>query len=208
MMLGQTIDEFYHRREPKLGTPMLTVQHLTRLGFVHDISFELQTLGIYAIVRHIPGTLPFCACSFAPITELGSYAPEMKLLAMDNAKLETEGTMQLVSVWLTKHGDNLKGIILAGDGFSMTGTLEAVKKAGRSDLIIVAAGNSKTGMDSIMAGEALAITYQSAEGCVAIAVRAAARWFRGEVLDSVIYLPKHIITPRDVANFMPAQWLV
>jgi ABC-type sugar transport system substrate-binding protein len=75
--------------------------------------------------------------------ELATYAPGMKLLAMDTANLEAEGTMQLVSAWLTKHGSELKGVILACDGFGMTGTLEAVKKAGREDLVIVAAGNSK-----------------------------------------------------------------
>ncbi len=162
--------------------------------------------GGYAIVRHMPGSSPFFARTYAPITELREYAPDMELLVMDTANLEAEGTMQLVSAWLTKFGPELKGLVLAGDGFSMTGTLEAVKAAGRDDLVIVAAGNSKTGMDSIAAGEALAITYQSAEGDGALAVQTAARWFSGERIDPVIYLPKHVITREDVAQFMPAQW--
>jgi ABC-type sugar transport system substrate-binding protein len=166
----------------------------------------LGKTGGYAIVRHMPGSSPFFARTYAPITELVTYAPDMKLLAMDTANLEAEGTMQLVSAWLTKYGDELKGLVLAGDGFSMTGTLEAVKKSGRTDLVIVAAGNSKTGMDSIKAGEALAITYQTAEGDGAIAVHTAARWFKGETLEPVVYLPKHIITQADVAEYMPAQW--
>ncbi|NQU41087.1 MAG: substrate-binding domain-containing protein [Lentisphaerae bacterium] len=167
---------------------------------------KLGKRGGYAVVRHMPGSSPFFARTYAPITELGRYAPEMKLLAMDTANLETEKTMQLVSAWLTKYGPELKGLILAGDGFSMTGTLEAVKKSGREDLIIVAAGNSKTGMDSVKAGDALAITYQSAEGDGAIAVHSAAQWFKGESLKPVIYLPKHIITGADVDSYMPAQW--
>jgi ribose transport system substrate-binding protein len=166
----------------------------------------LNKTGGYAIVRHMPGSSPFFARTFAPITELGTYAPDMQLLAMDTANLEAEGTMQLVSAWLTKYGDELKGLVLAGDGFSMTGALEAVKKAGRGDLVIVAAGNSKTGMDSVKAGDALAITYQSAEGDGAIAVQAAAEWFEGKPLEPVRYLPKHIITQSDVDEYMPAQW--
>ena len=162
--------------------------------------------GGYAIVRHMPGSSPFFARTFAPITELREYAPEMELLAMDTANLEAEGTMQLVSAWLTKYGDRLGGLVLAGDGFVMTGTLEAVKRAGRDDLVIVAAGNSKTGMDSIAAGEALAITYQSAEGDGALAVHTAARWFAGESIDPVVYLPRHVITRDDVEEYMPAQW--
>jgi len=162
--------------------------------------------GGYAIVRHMPGSSCFFSRTYAPITELREYAPDMKLLALDTANLEAEATMQLVDAWLTKFGEELKGLVLAGDGFSMTGTLEAVHKAGRTDIVIVAAGNSKTGMDSIKAGEALAISYQSAEGDGALAVHSAARWFSGETLEPVAYLPKHIITKDDVDQFMPAQW--
>ena len=166
----------------------------------------LDRQGGYAIVRHMPGSSPFFARTYAPITELKDYAPDMKLLAMDTALLEAEGTMQLVSAWLTKFGDQLQGLILAGDGFSMTGTIEALENAGREDVVIVGAGNSKTGMDSVKAGDALAITYQSAEGDGAIAVHTAARWFKGEDIPPVNYLPKHIITAADVDEFMPAQW--
>jgi ribose transport system substrate-binding protein len=166
----------------------------------------LDKKGGYAIVRHMPGSSPFFARTYAPITELAEYAPGMKMLVMDTANLEAEGTMQLISAWLIKYGDELKGLILAGDGFSMTGALEAVKKSGRKDIVIVAAGNSKTGMDSVKAGDALAITYQSAEGDGAIAVHAAAEWFEGKQLEPVRYLPKHIITQADVDDFMPAQW--
>lgn len=162
--------------------------------------------GGYAVIRHMPGSSPFFSRTFAPVTELRDYAPDMKLLAMDTTNLEAEATMQMVGAWLAKFGPELKGLILAGDDFPMTGTLEALKKAGRGDVVIVAAGNSKTGMDSVKAGETLAITYQSAEGDGALAVHAAARWFRGETLDPVVYLPRHVITREDVDQFMPAQW--
>jgi ribose transport system substrate-binding protein len=162
--------------------------------------------GGYVIVRHMPGSSPFFARTFAPITELGEYAPDMKMLAMDTANLEAEGTMQLVSAWLKKYGNELKGVISACDGFGMTGTLEATKGAGRKDLVIVAAGNSKTGMDSVKAGDALAITYQSAEGDGALALHTAAEWFEGKQIPPVRYLPIHIITKSDVENYMPAQW--
>ncbi len=172
----------------------------------HTFADAMGKRGGYAIIRHMPGSSPYFSRTYAPITELLDYAPEMKLLAKDTANLEAEGTMQLVSAWLTKFGDDLKGLVLAGDGFSMTGALEATKKAARNDIVIVAAGNSKTGMDSVKAGDALAISYQSAEGDGALAVHSAARWFNGEQLDPVAYLPKHIITRKDVDEFMPAQW--
>ena len=46
----------------------------------------------------------------------------------------------------------------------MTGALEAVESAGRQDIEIVAAGNSRIGMDAVKSGQVAALTYQSAEG--------------------------------------------
>ncbi len=110
--------------------------------------------GGYAVVRHMPGSSPFFARTYAPITELVEYAPDMELLAMDTANLEAEAT----------------------------------------------------GMDSVKAGEALAISYQSVEGDEALAIHSAARWFNGESLEPVIHLPKQIITQKLVDEYMPAQW--
>lgn len=42
MMVGQDIDEFYHLREAKIGPVALEAEHLTRLGFFHDVSFQLH----------------------------------------------------------------------------------------------------------------------------------------------------------------------
>ncbi len=166
----------------------------------------MHKTGGYAIIRHMPGSSPFFARTYAPITELAEYAPEMQLLDMDTANLEAEGTMQLVASWITKYGNELQGLILAGDGFSMTGALEAVNAAGRHDIAIVAAGNSKIGMDAVKAGEVTALTYQSAEGDGALAAYSAAQFLNGVSLEPVSYLPRHIITSADVNEFYPAQW--
>ncbi len=42
MMVGQNIDEFYLRREAKIGAPVLRAEGLTRFGFFHDVSFTLR----------------------------------------------------------------------------------------------------------------------------------------------------------------------
>ena len=50
MMVGQTIDEFYARRKAKAGAPVLRVEHLTRYGFFHDVSFEIRAGEILGLV--------------------------------------------------------------------------------------------------------------------------------------------------------------
>ena len=171
-----------------------------------DFADALGKQGGFSIVRHMPGSSPFFARTFAPVTELAEYAPDMKLLAMDTSNLETEASMQLVSGWITRFGPELKGLILCDDGFVLTGAIEALNNAGRRDVVIVAAGNSKIGMDAVHAGRVRTITHQSAEADGALALHTAARWFYGEPLDPVIYLPRHLITQADAQSFMPAQW--
>ena len=61
-------------------------------------------------------------------------------------------------------------------------------------------------MDAVKDGGIHAITYQSAEADGAVALKAAVDWFNGLPVEPVRYLPKHIISAKDVDEFMPAQW--
>ncbi len=50
MMVGQSINEFYAKRAATVGKAALTVSRLTRLGFFHDISFQLHEGEILGVV--------------------------------------------------------------------------------------------------------------------------------------------------------------
>jgi len=120
--------------------------------------------------------------------------------------LKAQPTYQLVSSWLSKYGEELEGIVSAGDGPTITGIRKALNEANREDIVVVAAGNSKKGMQAIQDGVLYAETYQSAMGDGALAVKTAADYFNGKDVPPVRYLPKHIITAEDVEKFLPAQW--
>lgn len=163
--------------------------------------------GGYCVIRHMPGGSPYFSRTWSVITELKRIAPKMKRLEMQTTMLEAEKTAQVVSGWITKYGKDLKGIVSADDSGAQIGINEACKNANREDMIRVAAGNSKVGMDFIKAGTLHAITYQSAEADGALPMKLAADWFNGkEIAKSVYYLPKHVITAKDVDQYMPAQW--
>ena len=163
--------------------------------------------GGYCIVRHMPGGSPFFSRTFSVVTELKRIAPKMKCLDMQTTLLEAEKTAQVVSGWITKYGGELNGIVSADDSGAQIGINEACRNAKREDIIRVAAGNSKVGMDFIKEGTLHAITYQSAEADGALPMKLAADWFNGkEIAKPVYYLPKHVITKEDVNNYLPAQW--
>lgn len=170
--------------------------------FAEAMNYE----GGFACISHNPGGSPFFARTDGPISELATIAPNMTLLERQAPGFDAAAVTQLVSDWITKYGDELKGIIAADDSAQLIGIIDALERANRKDIIVVAAGNSKAGMDAVQAGDCLAITYQTTEGDGAAAVQTAAWFFAGADIPAVRYLPKHIITIDDVEDFMPAQW--
>jgi ribose transport system substrate-binding protein len=159
-----------------------------------------------AYLQHAPGGSPFYARSFGPISTLSTYAPTIKTLVKDAPGFEADKANQVVSDWLTRFGPNLKGMFAADDSAQAIGIFEALKKANRSDVVVVAAGNSKQGMDLVKEGKLFAITYQTAEGDGALTVKTAADWFNGKKVEEITYLPQQIITKANVDKFYPPQW--
>ena len=172
----------------------------------HAWADKLGKQGGICYVRHAPGGSPYFARTFGPISELSGYAPGIKVLDLQAPGFEAAKTQQVVADWITRFGQDIKGICAADDSAQAIGIVEACRKAGRSDIVVVAAGNSKIGMDAVKAGDLQAITYQSAEADGAVALKAGADWFNGAELEPVRYLPKHVITQADVDQYMPAQW--
>lgn len=166
---------------------------------------DADELGV-AYVQHAPGGSPYFARYYGPVSELTTYAPEVVTLDAQAPGFEADKTMQLASDWLTRFGPELKGIFAADDSAQTLGIIEALVKAGRDDVVVMAAGNSKVGMDFVRDGKLQAITYQTAEGDGALAVQSAADWFNGIELPPRRNLPQHIITKKDVADFYPPQW--
>jgi len=163
--------------------------------------------GGYCVIRHIAGTSCYLSRTWSAVSELKKIAPKMRCLDMQSTDLKTEETKTQVAAWLKKYGRDLKGIISADDSKAQVGIVEALKDAGRTDVICVAAGTSRTGLQYIKAGLLHAVTYQSAECDGSLPIHLAAEWFAGKKIERpVYYLKKHIVTAADVENFWPAQW--
>lgn len=171
-----------------------------------DFAKRLNYEGAYCCVRHNPGTSPFFARTMAPVTELKRIAPKMKCLEMQTTELNSEKSAQVVSAWITHYGAELKGIVSADDSGAQIGINEAIKNAKREEIIRVAAGNSKVGMDFVSEGKLHAITYQSAEADGATPMKLAADWFSGKPIPPIRYLPIRIINKDNVKEYLPAQW--
>lgn len=167
---------------------------------------KLGKKGGITYIQHSPGGSPYFARCYGPISTLATYAPDIVTLDKQAPGFDADRSMQLTSDWITRFGDQLNGIFLADDSTQAVGAIEALDKAGRKDVVIVGAGNSKQGMDLIKEGKLFAITYQTAEGDGALAVATAADWFNGKEIEPVRYIPKKMITIENVDDFYPPQW--
>ena len=162
--------------------------------------------GGYAIMTHNPGGSTYFSRAYGYISTFSQIAPDMVLLDYQAPGFDAEISKQMALDWIQMFGDELRLIIVADDSAQLIGVIEAVEQTGRDDIVIIAAGNSKVGMDLVQGGRVLAINVESPAACAATAIRIAADFFNGKDIPSAVYIPSQIITIDNVLEFYPAQW--
>jgi ABC-type sugar transport system substrate-binding protein/AraC-like DNA-binding protein len=160
----------------------------------------------YAIIRHIPGSSCYNARTWSVVTELAAVAPRMRCLAMGDAcrdgVFDPLEARRLVQGWIEQYGPALRGIVSPDDDILVDGINNALREAGRADIVLVGAGSTHKGMQLVKDGGLHAITFQSAHADGALAMKLAADWFAGLDIPPIVYLPKHIITRENVEDFL------
>ncbi len=161
-----------------------------------------------AYITHIPGGSPYFARTISVYKYFEKNFPGMVKLDVQSPGFDAPKTKQVVADWLTRFGNKLTAIVVSDDSAQGLGVSQALEEAGRSDIKVIAAGNSKVGMDLVAAGKLYAITYQSAEADGAVPMKVAADYFNGIKIDAnaAFYLPQAVITKDNVQKYLPAQW--
>ena len=169
---------------------------------------EVDGVGGVGYITHIPGGSPYYARTTNVVKYFEANYPDMKTLDIQSPGFDAPKTKQVVADWITRFGDELTCIVVSDDSAQGLGVSQALEEAGRGDVMVVAAGNSKVGMDLVKAGKIHGITFQSAEADGAVPIKVAADYFNGVDLGSnaAFYLPQAVITPANVDSYMPAQW--
>ncbi len=161
--------------------------------------------GGYGIISHVPGSSNFFSRSYSVLTELSEIAPGMECLDIASTDLNAEATRRKVIGWIERFGDRLTGIISADDNVVQAGILSPLKAAGREDIVCAAYGGSSVGLEYVKQGRLKAVAYQRGDVDGMLAMKAAADWFNGLTVQPIRYLPKHIVTERDVDEFLAAR---
>ncbi|HET6451308.1 MAG TPA: substrate-binding domain-containing protein [Spirochaetia bacterium] len=166
----------------------------------------LEHEGGYAIIRHIPGSSCYDARTWSVVTELAQRAPRMKCLATGEAcqsgVFDPEAARALTARWVAEFGPELRGIVSPDDDVLVGGINDALRAAGRLDVVRVGAGSTHRGMQLVRDGGLQAITFQSAQADGALAMKLAVDWFAGLDIPPIVYLPKQVITRSNVEDFL------
>jgi methyl-accepting chemotaxis protein/ABC-type sugar transport system substrate-binding protein len=167
---------------------------------------EVGKTGGYGIIQHVPGGGPFFARTWAAVTELASYAPDMEWLEKAYTDFDRDKTKEVVKSWILAHGEKLKALICADQTTALQGAVDALQETGRTDIRIVAQGHCRISLDLVKSGQVLATTCQSAETDGALPLALALDYFNGIESTPVKYLPNQLITRSNVETFYPPQW--
>ena len=161
----------------------------------------LDKVGGYAVIGHIEGTTETLARTWGVVTELTSYAPQMRCLAVEPGIFNTGTMRRVVRRLIDRYGPELKGIVSSDDSIIQQGLVQALRDRGRLDITSVAHGSTSVGLDFIEEGTLEAITYQSARADATLALRTAVDWLHGLDIEATRFLPVHIIDRSNVTAF-------
>ncbi len=158
--------------------------------------------GAFCIIQHMPDTSAYYARTYGFLTELTKIAPNMNLLTMESSYLDSKTTEKMVADWVRTYGKELKGIACSNDVAVLDGLNKALKALKRDDIIKVSNGTTKEGLHSLKAGEVDAITFKSPAIDGSLPIQFAADWFSGLLIDTIRFLPTHIVTKIDVDEYL------
>ncbi len=98
MMVGQSLAESFPKRNAQVGKPVLRVNHLSRFGFFHDVSFEIfsgEILGVAGLAGAGRTELARSLCGLDPIHEGSVEVCGDKLLRNNFAAAVAKGLTYL-----------------------------------------------------------------------------------------------------------------
>jgi len=110
-----------------------------------------------------------------------------------------EGMMKTED-WLNRFGDDLNAIASNNDDMAL-GAIQALKDAGRDDILVVGVDATPDGLAALEAGDLAATVFQDAAGQGGGSVEVAFKAAKGESVDTETWIPFQLVTPENIGDF-------
>jgi inositol transport system substrate-binding protein len=126
--------------------------------------------------------------------------PGINVLAKETGNWQRDQGMVLTENWLTAYGSDLKGILANNDEMAL-GAVEALRAAGREDIIVMGVDAIPDAKEAVGKGTMAATVLQDAVGQGEGAAKLIHSVLKGESVDSLVWVPFVLITPENLSDF-------
>ncbi len=128
--------------------------------------------------------------------------PDINVLTEETAEWQRDKAIDVVTNWISAYGDELTAICANNDEMAL-GAIEALNKAGRSDVPVVGIDATPDGCEAVKNGEMLGTVFQDSVGQGGGAVEIAVDMVNGKTMeDSATWIPYQKVTADNVDEFL------
>ena len=133
--------------------------------------------------------------------EILAKYPDIKILAKEAGDWQSDKGMSLTENWLTAYGKDLTAILANNDNMAI-GALQALKAAGREDVIVVGVDAIPDALNLVKEGTLDATVLQDAAGQGGTGIDVAAKAAGGETPEAITWIDFVLITPENVDQYL------
>ena len=132
--------------------------------------------------------------------EVAADFPDMNIVDKQTGKWQRNEGMMVTEDWLNKFGEELNAVLCNNDDMAL-GAAQALKDAGRDDVLVLGVDATPDGISGIEAGMISATVFQDAAGQGGGAVKTAFSAASGETVTKETWIPFQLVTPENLADF-------
>ncbi|MDR0387037.1 MAG: substrate-binding domain-containing protein [Treponema sp.] len=126
--------------------------------------------------------------------------PNIKVLAKETGNWQRDQGMSLTENWITTYGNNLNGILGNNDEMAL-GAVEALRAAGRSDVVVMGVDAIPDAITAVDNGSLAATVLQDAKGQGRGAGEAAHKALSGQSQESINWVPFVLVDKSNLAQY-------
>lgn len=126
--------------------------------------------------------------------------PDIKILDKQTGLWQRSEGMKIAEDWLNRYGSELNAIACNNDDMAL-GAIQALKDAGRSDVLVVGIDATPDALASMEEGNLKCTVFQDAAGQGAGSIEVAYKLGKKESVEKETMIPYVLVTPEDIADY-------
>jgi inositol transport system substrate-binding protein len=126
--------------------------------------------------------------------------PDIKVLAKEPGNWQRDQGLTITENWLTAYGNDINAILGNNDGMAL-GAVEALKNAGRNDVIVMGIDAIPDAKVAVRDGSMAATVLQDAVGQGRGAAETTVKVLNGETPDAFLWIPFVLINKDNLSQF-------